>query len=157
MASSIYARRAGLVAVTISMPPAMAMAQVAPPTDALHSPSAVQNQPAIFAASQTQTFAQDDTLLEGMLIGLGVGIGVGYALVRKNCGPPGYDDECTAIANRVFYPISIAGGIAIGALVDKAIRKTLHLPVPRGGQPAPVVVASVISPARKGVSIAVRF
>jgi hypothetical protein len=67
-----------------------------------------------------------DGLENGLLIGLAAGIAANYVFVRANCGPPGYDPECSANVGKVGVPVFVPIGVAVGMLVDKAITRTLY-------------------------------
>jgi hypothetical protein len=73
-----------------------------------------------------QRIATPDSDFNGWLVGLAAGLGAHYAFVRANCGPPGYDDECSANVARIGLPIFVPAGAIIGALVDNAIKRTIY-------------------------------
>lgn len=63
-----------------------------------------------------------DPLWNGMLIGGAIGTVYGMAIApRQFCSPP--DPECEVIVRPVIGLPAIAGGVAIGALIDFLIRQ----------------------------------
>lgn len=66
---------------------------------------------------------QRDSVWNGALIGAGLGAVGAWAFTRYNCGPAGYDDECTYIAAPVGAVTFVPGGAILGAVVDWFIQK----------------------------------
>jgi hypothetical protein len=66
-----------------------------------------------------------DPVWNGVLIGAGAGAVGAWVFTRANCGPPGYDDECTAIAAVAGTSIFVPGGMLVGGIIDRLINKTL--------------------------------
>lgn len=66
-----------------------------------------------------------DSLWNGALIGAGVGAVGAWIFTRANCGPAGYDDECTYIAAPVGVVIFVPAGAIGGAIIDRLINMTL--------------------------------
>ena len=64
-----------------------------------------------------------DSVLNGALIGAAAGVAGAFVFTRINCGPPGYDSECQAIAGPVGVLIMVPAGMVIGALIDRSIGK----------------------------------
>jgi hypothetical protein len=81
------------------------------------------------SAAQPQTTLKPekhiDSLWNGALIGAGVGAASAWVFTRANCGPRGYDNECSAIAGLVGTAIFVPGGAIAGAIIDRLINKTL--------------------------------
>ena len=69
--------------------------------------------------------AQPDEVWNGLLLGLAAGIAANYAFIRYNCGPPGYDRECSVNVAVVAFPIFVPAGLAVGALIDHAVTRTI--------------------------------
>jgi hypothetical protein len=91
--------------------------------------SAFAQQPAPQAAQPAATTVAPgkhiDSLWNGALIGAGVGVAGAWIFTRANCGPRGYDDECSAIAGPVGTLIFVPAGALSGAIIDRLINKTL--------------------------------
>jgi hypothetical protein len=90
--------------------------------------SAFAQQPAPQTAPAATTVAPGkhiDSLWNGALIGAGVGAVGAWIFTRANCGPRGYDEECTAIAGPVGTLIFVPAGALSGAIIDRLINKTL--------------------------------
>jgi hypothetical protein len=68
---------------------------------------------------------QIDSIWNGALIGAAAGIVPAWIFTRANCGPRGYDDECSAIAGPVGVLIFVPAGAVTGAVIDRLINKTL--------------------------------
>lgn len=68
---------------------------------------------------------QIDSVWNGVLIGAGAGAVGAWIFTRANCGPRGYDDECSAIAAVAGTAIFVPGGMLVGGVVDRLINKTL--------------------------------
>lgn len=66
-----------------------------------------------------------DSVWNGALIGAGVGAIGAWIFTRANCGPRGYDDECSVIAGPVGTAIFVPAGAISGAIIDRLINKTL--------------------------------
>jgi hypothetical protein len=66
---------------------------------------------------------QRDSVWNGALIGAGLGAVGAWAFTRYNCGPAGYDDECTYIAAPVGAVTFVPGGAIVGAVIDWLIQK----------------------------------
>lgn len=66
-----------------------------------------------------------DSLWNGALIGLGAGAVAAWAFTRGNCGPPGYDKECTVYASLAGTAIFLPAGTIAGAIIDRLINKPL--------------------------------
>ena len=61
----------------------------------------------------------------------------------SECGPPGFDPECSANIGLIAFPVSLGIGAGVGALVDSAIRKTLYAVAIR--QRAQLTLAPVVT------------
>jgi hypothetical protein len=66
-----------------------------------------------------------DSLWNGALIGAGVGAASAWVFTRANCGPRGYDNECSVIAGTASTIVFIPAGAVGGAIIDRLINKTL--------------------------------
>jgi hypothetical protein len=66
-----------------------------------------------------------DSLWNGALIGAGVGAVGAWIFTRANCGPRGFDDECSLIAGPIGTAIFVPAGAIGGAIIDRLINKTL--------------------------------
>jgi hypothetical protein len=105
-----------------------------------------------YAESDVRSVVHRDSLLNGALIGLGAGAASAWSFVRWQCGPAGFDKECSAIATAVgvaFVPI----GAGLGALVDFLARRTVYR---RPGYPT-VAFAPIATGGHRGVRVTVRF
>jgi hypothetical protein len=92
---------------------------------------------AVLTALSTPSFAQStaippakpgkqiDSLWNGALIGAGVGAATAWIFTRANCGPRGYDNECSAIAGIAGTIVFVPSGAIAGAIIDRLINKTL--------------------------------
>jgi hypothetical protein len=80
-------------------------------------------------AEQPQTTVKPekhiDSLWNGALIGAGVGAASAWVFTRANCGPRGYDNECSAIAGLASTIVFVPAGTIAGAIIDRLINKTL--------------------------------
>jgi preprotein translocase subunit YajC len=113
--------------------------------------------------SRTRTFdratvsevRRSDRLWNGLLIGAAAGF-IGTEIWSYSlCGPRGYDDECAAIVTGVGWLTFVPGGMAVGALVDKAIgTQLIYAQRPRGTS---IYVAPAVSPSRLGLTARVSF
>jgi hypothetical protein len=96
-----------------------------------------------------------DLLVNGLLIGAGAGVVGTWALVRSQCGPAGFDPECTANAVAVTWPYIIAAGTAIGGFIDAAVwSKTVYV---RRDPRVSLAVGPAAAAGHPGVSLALRF
>jgi len=105
-----------------------------------------------YTPANTRSVVHRDSLLNGTLIGLGAGAASAVGFVRWQCGPPGFDKECSAIATLVgvgFVPI----GAGLGVLVDFLVRKTVY----RHAGDMTVDVTPMLSRGRTGVNVTLRF
>jgi hypothetical protein len=106
----------------------------------------VGNDTRVFELERTRRVERGDSLANGIMLGVVAGAAAGYGWVRAECGPPGYDDECSANAGIVLIPITVGIGAGVGARVDHVIHKTLYRSL-RGSRVAVVPVVST-DPAR---------
>jgi hypothetical protein len=70
---------------------------------------------------------EQDSLVNGTIIGMAVGFGAGLAVVGKVCGTIRTDDECGAIGMIVVALPSLGGGAAIGAIADRLMPRRVTL------------------------------
>ena len=105
-----------------------------------------------YTPANTRSVVHRDSLLNGTLIGLGAGAASAVGFVRWQCGPPGYDTECSAIATLVSVAF-VPAGAGLGALVDFLMRKTVY----RQPGDMTVDVAPMWSQGRRGVNVTLRF
>ncbi len=105
-----------------------------------------------YTPAKTRSVVHRDSLLNGTLIGLGAGAASAVGFVRWQCGPPGYDKECSAIATLVSVAF-VPAGAGLGALVDFLMRKTVY----RQPGDMTVDVAPMWSHERRGVNVTLRF
>jgi hypothetical protein len=68
---------------------------------------------------------QIDPVWNGVLIGAGAGVVTTWIFTRANCGPAGYDSECSAIATLGGLAIFVPSGMLAGGIIDRLINKTL--------------------------------
>lgn len=66
-----------------------------------------------------------DPVWNGVLIGAGTGAVGAWIFTRANCGPRGYDDECSVNVGIVATPVFVASGMLVGGIIDRLINKTL--------------------------------
>jgi hypothetical protein len=103
------------------------------------------------AVAQTRTTLKparhDDSLLNGVLIGAAAGAAGAWAFTRANCGPKGYDDECTANVALYATIVGLPAGAAAGAFIDWLI----HDDKPRPQQKPRWSVTPVIGRKQVGV------
>jgi hypothetical protein len=95
---------------------------------AVASPAFAQQgsgQPVQPAATTVAPGKHIDSLWNGALIGAGVGAVGAWVFTRANCGPRGYDEECTAIAGPLGTILFVPAGAVGGAIIDRLINKTL--------------------------------
>ncbi len=105
-----------------------------------------------YTAANTRLVVHRDSLLNGTLIGLGAGAASAVGFVRWQCGPPGFDKECSAIATLVGVAF-VPAGAGLGALVDFLVRKTVY----RQAGDMTMEVAPMVSNGRRGVNVRLRF
>ena len=99
------------------------------------------------AQAQTAPRPKGDRLWNGMLIGAGVGAAAGMLIAPQAlCGS--HDTECAVIVRAAIGLPAIAGGIAIGALVDGL--SSHDATVPFGNSRS-------VKPRLSGVQMTVRF
>jgi hypothetical protein len=107
-----------------------------------------------FAPDQLSSVRTRDPLWNGTLIGLGIGFGVAVVTTRAMCGSN--DSECAAIVNLVLGIPSVAGGAAVGALVDALRRETVYRG-PAGSRGGALRIAPMLSRDRQGIRLSVTF
>jgi len=117
---------------------------------ALASPAFAQGAP----QTVLKPAKQIDSVWNGVLIGGGAGLVTTWIFTRANCGPAGYDSECSAIASLAGLAIFVPGGMLAGGIIDRLINKTL----PPGAN-AHAAVGPVLSQrdGRKGAGVAFKL
>ncbi len=109
-----------------------------------------------FLEPDVTTVARTDSVINGTLIGLAAGAAAAWAFLRGNCGAPGYDPECSAIAGPVGLLIFLPAGSVAGALVDRAIgNQVLYRASP--ASPSGVTVVPWLGQGAKGARISLRY
>ena len=110
----------------------------------------------IFAEDAVAKVVRTDSIVNGTLIGLGVGVVANWAYARSQCGPAGYDDECAA--NTAAHGIwTIVGpAVAVGALIDVAIIKTVFRSASRSSRSS-LAVAPWAGAGTAGLALSLRF
>lgn len=76
-------------------------------------------------ATTAKPSKQIDSVWNGALIGAGAGVVGTWIFTRVNCGPRGYDNECSAIAELGGLALFVPSGAIAGAIIDRLINKTL--------------------------------
>lgn len=109
----------------------------------------------VFAAPTVAAINRTDSLWNGLLIGAAAGFAATEIFVRRECGPRGSDDECSAIASLVGWLTMVPGGAAAGALIDRAIGNQVVYRAP-GGRTA-LSIAPMVGRRGGGVSVSLRF
>jgi hypothetical protein len=95
-----------------------------------------------------------DSLQNGLWLGLGAGIAAAWIAPHLFCDLP--DDECAGIVFGAIGLPSIAAGTVAGALIDRAIKKTVfQFAGPRGS--ARIHVSPVLGGRRAGVLATIQF
>lgn len=84
--------------------------------------SAYAQQP---ATTTLKPAKQIDSVWNGVLIGAGAGAVGAWIFTRVNCGPAGYDNECSAIAALAGTALFVPAGMLTGGIIDRLINKTL--------------------------------
>ncbi len=112
-------------------------------------------QPRRFERDAVRTVRRTDSVLNGVLIGVAAGFAANEVWVRAQCGPPGSDDECTAIARVIGWVTIVPGSGAIGALVDKLIGETVLYQRPAAK--ATLRLTPDLGPKRTALRVLVRF
>ena len=105
-----------------------------------------------FRSSDVTRIRRADSVVNGMLIGLAAGLGGMAIFTREACGPN--DPECAAIANPIGLVTFVPGGMVVGALIDRAINKTILLNPPAR---ATLSVAPSLRPGGAGLTVTMRF
>lgn len=104
----------------------------------------------VFVPERTARIERRDSLDNGIVFGLLGGGVLGWGAARAGCG---YDDECALYVGVITIPVGIGAGIAAGALVDAAFKKTVY----RSTQRTRVSMAPVIDGDRRGVHLSLSF
>lgn len=121
----------------------------------LASPAFAQQldmQPASQAATAAAPGKHIDPVWNGVLIGAGAGAVGAWIFTRANCGPRGYDDECTAIAAVAGTAIFVPGGMLVGGIIDRLINKTLP-----AGVTSRTAIAPMVSRRNPGVALKMKI
>lgn len=108
----------------------------------------------LFTPDQLTRIRRRDSLGDGIAIGLAGGAAAGWGWVRSECGPPGFDRECSVNAGIVLIPLSAGIGAGIGALVDAMIQKTVF---ESHGQRSQLTLSPLIGKDVRGVRASIRF
>ena len=74
-----------------------------------------------FDESGVTSIRRADSIWNGLLIGLGVGVVASEVWRHSECGPRGYDTECSAIVSGVGVLTMVPAGAVAGAFIDKFI------------------------------------
>lgn len=112
-------------------------------------------QPRRFARDAVRTVRRTDSVLNGVLIGVAAGFAANEVWVREQCGPPGSDAECTAIARVIGWVTIVPGSGAIGALMDKLIGETVLYQRPTSK--ATIHLTPDVGPKRQALHVSVTF
>lgn len=108
--------------------------------------------PRTFNAAGITKIQRDDSVANGILIGLGAGYVAALTTVRAICSSP--DPECeTIVAFYIGAPI-VAGSTVIGGVTDMLIRKTVYM-APNAR--ARLSVVPLVTKERKGVALSLSF
>jgi hypothetical protein len=108
-----------------------------------------------FDEGRVTTIRRTDSIWNGLLIGLGAGVVASEVWRRSECGPRGYDSECSAIVTAVGWVTMVPAGAVTGALIDKFTGNRL---VYRSrGSGMTLRLSPVIGPAQASAAVSVRF
>ena len=103
----------------------------------------------IVPADEVQTVDRQDSVLNGVLLGLAAGMVVTATATRGICG----EGEAVECFGYIGLPVSLGGGVAIGAAVDALMHATLY----RRPDAAQVRVAPLVSHHRMGARLSVTW
>jgi hypothetical protein len=105
-------------------------------------------------AAAVKPVKQIDSVWNGAVIGAGAGVAGAWIFTRVNCGPRGYDKECSAIAAPLGFVLFVPGGAIAGAIIDRLINKTLP-----AGANAHAVIAPIVAvkDGRKSTGLAMKM
>jgi len=77
------------------------------------------------STSTTKPVKVIDPVWNGVLIGAGAGAVGAWIFTRVECGPRGYDNECSAIATIAGTAVFVPAGMLAGGIIDRLINKTV--------------------------------
>ena len=97
---------------------------------------------------------REDSIQNGLWLGLGAGVATAWAAPHLTCDLP--DDECASIVFLAIGLPAIAAGAVVGALVDRAIKKTVFQ-FRRTQGSARIQVSPVLGGRRFGALATIRF
>jgi hypothetical protein len=108
-----------------------------------------------FDEGGVSSIRRTDSIWNGLLIGFGAGVVASEVWRRSECGPRGYDSECSVIVSAVGWVTMVPGGAVAGALIDKFTANRL---VYRFNGPGTTFhLSPVVGRAKASVAVSVRF
>jgi hypothetical protein len=108
-----------------------------------------------FDENRVTSIRRTDSIWNGLLIGLGAGIAASEVWRYSECGPRGFDDECSVIVSAVGLVTMVPGGAVAGALIDKFTGNRLVYRA--SGSATTLRVSPVVGRAQASVAVSLRF
>ena len=108
----------------------------------------------VFQRSAIAKVVRSDSLENGVWIGLASGVAAAYVAEPKLCR--GHNPECSVSMLFRVFSISVPVGVAAGALIDRAITKTMYRSGATAVRPS-LALAPQLGPATAGLALSLRF
>ena len=108
-----------------------------------------------FDKDRVTSIRRTDSIWNGLLIGFGAGVVASEVWRRSECGPGGYDSECSVIVSAVGWVTMVPAGAVAGALIDKFTGN--RLVYGSNGRRTTVSLSPVVGRAQTSGVVSVRF